>query len=94
MPSLSTVFRLLPATAPAAHYADLSNTRVPGRTLVTIDLRRAIGDRAHLIPVLLVLHFLVFTVLAALVVLDSQALNDADQQKLVEQFIENLGGAL
>lgn len=47
---------------------------------MTIDLRRAIGDRAHLIPVLLVIHFLVFAVLAALVVLDSQALTDWDQK--------------
>ena len=45
---------------------------------MTIDLRRAIGDKAHLIPVLLIIHALTFVTLAFLIVLDWQPLLNLD----------------
>lgn len=45
---------------------------------MTIDLRRAIGDKTHLIPVLLIIHALTFVTIAALIVFDSRPLLDFD----------------
>lgn len=45
---------------------------------MTIDLRRAIGDRAQLIPALLVIHFLTFAILATMVATNWQPLLDLD----------------
>lgn len=45
---------------------------------MTIDLRRAIADRAYIIPVLLIIHALTFVTLAVLIVIDWQPLLDLD----------------
>lgn len=62
----------LPTTALAGRpdYADLSNEPTAGRILVTIDLRRAVGDRAYVVPALLSTFGFLFVILSIIVVVD------------------------